>query len=293
MIYCIGETVLDIIFKNSQPQTAKVGGSALNTAVSLATLGNNVSFISELGSDHVGDMCCDFLHSRAIDISFVQRHNERQTAIALAFLNEANNAEYQFYKDETPECDCEIPQLCATDMLHIASSFAIKPRSRKFLQNIFSAARNSGATVFYDPNMRALLQKNSAEYEAVFENFTHSQIVRVSNDDCLNIWGHCNTELIYSELQTFGVKLFVCTYSSEKVEVFTAHGCQTFGVPPIQTLSTVGAGDTFNAGLLHCLNSAQQEIAKLSPEFYNLAIPFAIHCAAQVCCSFDNYLLDF
>jgi len=300
MIYCIGETVLDIIFKNSQPQTAKVGGSALNTAVSLATLGNNVSFISELGSDHVGDMCCDFLHSRAIDISFVQRHNERQTAIALAFLNEANNAEYQFYKDETPECDCEIPQLCATDMLHIASSFAIKPRSRKFLQNIFSAARNSGATVFYDPNMRAPLQKNSAEYKAVFENFTHAHIVRASDDDCVNIWGHCNTEQIYKELtslrasplRSMGVQLFVCTYSCEKVEVFTAHGCQTFSVPPIQTLSTVGAGDTFNAGLLHCLNSTQQSIETLPQEFYNQAIPFAIRCAAQVCCSFDNYLLE-
>jgi len=293
MIYCTGETVLDIIFKNSQPQTAKVGGSALNTAVSLATLGNEVSFVSELGNDTIGDMCCEFLRNRAIDISFVQRHNERQTTIALAFLNEANNAEYQFYKDETPECDCEIPHFCAADMLHIASSFAIKPRSRKFLQNIFSAAKTAGATIFYDPNMRAPLQKNSAEHDAVFENFTHAHTVRVSNDDCMNIWGHCNTELIFSELQTLGVKLFVCTYSSEKVEVFTLHGSQTFGVPPIQTLSTVGAGDTFNAGLLHCLNSAQQSIETLPPEFYNQAIPFAVCCAARVCCSYDNYLLDF
>lgn len=292
MIYCTGETVLDIIFKNAQPQTAKVGGSALNTAVSLATLGNKVSFISELGDDRVGDMCCEFLHSRAIDISFVQRHNQRQTAIALAFLDEQNNAAYEFYKNETPECGCNIPHLSSGDMVLVASSFAIKPRSRKCIKNICSAAQNSGATIFYDPNMRAPLQKNSAEYEAVFENFAYARIVRVSDDDCMNIWGHCNTQRIYQELQIMGVQLFVCTYSSEKVEVFTAHGCQTFGVPPVQTLSTVGAGDTFNAGLLHCLNSSQQEITTLPESFYNHAIPFAIRCAAQVCRSFDNYLIN-
>ncbi|MDR0941684.1 MAG: PfkB family carbohydrate kinase, partial [Bacteroidales bacterium] len=280
-----------IIFKHSQPQTAKIGGSALNTAVSLATLGNAVSFISELGSDMVGDMCCDFLRSRAIDISFVQRHNERKTALALAFLNEHNNAEYQFYKDETPECNCEIPHLCAADMVLIASSFAIKPRSREFLKQMFAAAHTNGTTIFYDPNMRAPLKKNSAEYDAVFENFAHAHIVRVSDDDCMNIWGHCNTKHIYRELHSMGVQLFVCTYSCEKVEVFTVHGCQTFDVPHVQTQSTVGAGDTFNAGLLHSLTAARQPIELLPPEFYTDAIPFAIRCAAQVCCSFDNYLL--
>ncbi|MDR1761567.1 MAG: PfkB family carbohydrate kinase [Bacteroidales bacterium] len=291
MIYCIGETVLDIVFQNSQPQTAKVGGSALNSAVSLATLGNKVSFISELGNDHVGTMCCDFLRSRAIDISYLQRHKERQTAIALAFLNEHNNATYEFYKDETPECKCTVPQLCAGDMLLVASSFAIKPHSRKFLRSIFSAAQRVGTTILYDPNMRAPLQKNTAEYDAVFENFAYAHIVRVSNDDCLNIWGHCNTEHIYSELQVMGVQLFVCTFSNEKVEVFTPHGKKNYKVPPVQTLSTVGAGDTFNAGLLHCLNARKQTIAEVPMDFYDQAIPFAIRCSAHVCCSFDNYLL--
>ncbi len=290
MIYCIGETILDIIFKNAVPQTAKIGGSALNTAVSLATLGNKVAFVSEIGGDHVGEMCCEFLSSRAIDISYVQRHCERKTAIALVFLNEQNNASYQFYKDEALECDCKIPTFCFGDILHIASSFAIKNRNRGFLHSIFSSAKIAGATIFYDPNMRMQLHKNTAEYDAVFENFAQAHIVRVSNDDCYNIWGHCNTEIIYKELQLLGVQCFVCTYSSENVEVFTVHGKQSFSVPPIQTLSTVGAGDTFNAGLLHCINSTGQVVELLTEEFYSHAIPFAVQCATQVCQSFDNYL---
>lgn len=291
MIYSIGETVLDIIFKNSQPQTAKVGGSALNTAISLATLGNQVSFVSEIGADYVGNICCDFLTKHKVDISFVHRYEERKTSIAMAFLNEQNNASYQFYKDETPECKCKIPSFCAGDIVHIASSFAINSRNKKFLQRLLLEASKAGAIVFYDPNMRKQLQKNTEEYKAVFENFSHARIVRLSDDDCENIWGHCQTSLIYEELRNLGVQIFVCTYSSKKVEVFSISGNQTFAVLAIETLSTVGAGDTFNAGLLHCINAASQSIELLPPDFFQKTIPFAIHCAAQVCCSYDNYLL--
>jgi fructokinase len=289
----VGETVLDIIFKQAQPHTVRVGGSALNTAVSLATLGNALSFISEIGSDHVGDMCIDFLQSRGIDISLLQRYESRQTAIALAFLNEENNASYQFYKDETPQCECSVPQFRRGDFVLVASSFALKERNRAFLQNLFFAAHQSGATIFYDPNMRRAMHPHLPEYRAFRENCENATIVRCSDDDCVHIWGHCNTALIYKELQICGVQLFVCTYSSEKVEVFAPSGTYSFNVSKIPTVSTVGAGDTFNAALLHSIHAAHTDIRELSEGFYAQALPFAIHCAGRVCQSFDNYLLDF
>jgi len=55
-VYTIGETVLDIIFKNNQPVSAKAGGSVLNSSVSLGRLGVDVYFISDYGSDEVGAM---------------------------------------------------------------------------------------------------------------------------------------------------------------------------------------------------------------------------------------------
>ena len=64
--YTIGETVIDLIFKNMQPQAAKVGGSALNTSVSLGRLGNRVSFISEIGTDELGDWCKRFLADNGV-----------------------------------------------------------------------------------------------------------------------------------------------------------------------------------------------------------------------------------
>ena len=57
----IGETILDIIFKNNRPHAAVPGGSTFNGLISLGRLEVPVSFISELGNDRVGDFIRDFM----------------------------------------------------------------------------------------------------------------------------------------------------------------------------------------------------------------------------------------
>ena len=64
-------------------------------------------------------------------------------------------------------------------------------------------------------------------------------------------------------------------------------------VPKITTVSTIGAGDTFNAGVLHNLNCqsiTKKNIDSLTQSFWDEAIPFAISCAGNVCQSIDNYI---
>ena len=60
----IGETILDIIFRNNRPHTAVPGGSTFNGLISLGRLGVPVSFISEVGNDHVGDIIRDFMKEK-------------------------------------------------------------------------------------------------------------------------------------------------------------------------------------------------------------------------------------
>ena len=60
-VFGIGETILDIIFRNDQPQKAVPGGSVFNGLISLGRLNVPVSFISELGNNRVGDMIRDFM----------------------------------------------------------------------------------------------------------------------------------------------------------------------------------------------------------------------------------------
>ena len=57
----IGETVLDIIFRNEQPISAIPGGSTFNAIISLGRSGIETGFISETGNDRVGRNIIQFL----------------------------------------------------------------------------------------------------------------------------------------------------------------------------------------------------------------------------------------
>jgi fructokinase len=101
-IFGLGETVLDIIFKNHHPVASRPGGSAFNSLVSLARAGHDVSLISEIGKDKVGESIVRFLKDNHVNIEWLHRFVAGKTPVSLAFLDDENNAHYQVYK-EFPE----------------------------------------------------------------------------------------------------------------------------------------------------------------------------------------------
>ena len=90
----IGETILDILFKNGQPTAAIPGGSVFNGLASLGKMGVNVSFISEVGNDKVGDIILAFMKENGISSQYVSRFPDGKSPVSLAFLDEKNDAEY-------------------------------------------------------------------------------------------------------------------------------------------------------------------------------------------------------
>ena len=83
----IGETVLDILFKNDQPQKAVPGGSTFNSIVSLGRAGVDCAMVTEVGGDHVGDIICNFLVDNGVSAEYVCRHEQNKSHITLAFGN--------------------------------------------------------------------------------------------------------------------------------------------------------------------------------------------------------------
>ena len=128
----IGETILDIIFKNEQPTAAVPGGSVFNGIVSLGRLGLNVSMITETGNDRVGSIIKRFMHDNGVDDSCVCVYEDGRTAISLAYLNERNDAEYSFYKDyPKARLDVEWPDIQKDDIIMMGSYFVLNPVDRK------------------------------------------------------------------------------------------------------------------------------------------------------------------
>lgn len=104
----IGETILDIIFRNNQPSHAVPGGSTFNTLISLGRLGVPATFISEIGKDTVGDIIIDFMKKNGVCTENLDIFCEGKTPISLAFLDENNEADTcsttSFPKKDSTSC---------------------------------------------------------------------------------------------------------------------------------------------------------------------------------------------
>ena len=151
----IGETILDIIFKDDQPHAAVPGGSVFNGLISLGRLGVPVLFISETGNDYVGDLIRRFMEQNHISTEFVDRFPDGKSPISLAFLDEQNNANYTFYKNYPKQrLEVPLPPIEEDDIFVFGSYYALNPVLRPRIVEFLQYARERGAIVYYDPNFR-------------------------------------------------------------------------------------------------------------------------------------------
>ena len=248
----IGETVLDILFKNDQPQKAVPGGSTFNSIVSLGRAGVPCAMVTQTGSDHIGDIICDFLRKNGVSDEFVCRHPNTKSHITLAFLNEHNDAQYEFYKDHaTAILDNQLPRITINDIVLFGSFFAINPVIRPVVGKLLRDAHQAGAWLYYDVNFR---KNHIADLPDVLpnieENMRFASIVRGSMEDFEYLFGLQDADAIYERVGQY-CKTLILTDGARSIRVYTSDGCETYPVAQIETVSTVGAGDNFNAGYIY------------------------------------------
>ena len=144
----IGETILDIIFRNNQPSHAVPGGSTFNTLISLGRLGVPATFISEIGKDTVGDIIIDFMKKNGVCTENLDIFCEGKTPISLAFLDENNEARYMFY-NQFPEERLNFvwPRIEKDDIIIFGSYFALNPALRKKVCELVEFAKERKAII--------------------------------------------------------------------------------------------------------------------------------------------------
>ncbi len=295
-IFGIGETVLDVIFKEGQPQAAKAGGSVLNSVVSMGRMGLPVSFISEYGADDVGDIIDSFLNKNGVNTSSVHRYEDGKTTLALAFLNERNDAHYSFYKDyPSRRLNIEFPHLQQDDILQFGSFYAIWPEIRTQIRKFVQASHDSGALVVYDPNFRkSHLDKLSALKPLIIENMRMAGLVRASDEDFRNIFRVNSPDEAWDIVRNY-CNCLVYTASTEGVYVRTGSFSGRFPVKSIMPVSTIGAGDNFNAGMITSIyrnGIGRDQLAMTGQKEWTSIIETAVNFATHVCLSYENYISE-
>lgn len=293
-IYGIGETVFDIIFKNGQPQAAKPGGAMLNSVVSLGRIGLPASFISEYGKDNVGLLIDEFLHENGVGTEYVDHFTDGKTGLALAFLNERNDASYTFYKNYPEKrLDIEMPELRKDDIIICGSIYAITPEIREKFKAFTGSAKKNGAILIYDPNFRPTHSSDLAVLiPLMIENMQAAAIVRGSDEDFRNIFGANSPDEAWRVVNRY-CNCLVYTANAEGVFVRTTGFAGEFPVNRIKPISTIGAGDNFNAGMMAALymnEITRNQLETMGEEEWANVISLGVEFATDVCMSYDNYI---
>ena len=289
----IGETILDIIFKNEQPTAAVPGGSTFNGIISLGRLGVPVTMITETGNDKVGGIIKRFMKENGVDDSCVCMYEDGRTAISLAYLNERNDAEYTFYKDyPKARLDVEWPTVNKDDIVMMGSYFVLNPVLRSKVKEFLDYATQQEALIYYDINFRSSHASEAIKlYSTILENFEYASIVRGSTEDFQNMFRLSDPEQAYKREVSFHCKQMLCTDADGEISLFSPSVTKTYKVNKIETVSTIGAGDNFNAGIIFGLlqeGVGRDDIASLSEEQWGRIIAHGMAFAAEVCQSFNN-----
>jgi len=291
-VYTLGESLLDIIFEPDRPCRSVPGGSLLNTAISAARLGLETELITELFHDEPGNQIRDFLAKNHVGTHWGIEHNGYKTPLAIASLDKQKKAQYTFYHDY-PEMISEfrIPGFMEGDLLIFGSGFALKPNRRTLVKPLCESAAASGALLIYDPNIRHGCSSPHT-MELFRENIAYSHILKGSDEDFTHLFGTKDPGLIYAEVKDL-CQVLVITSGNQPVTLCLPGSTRFFPVPELQPVSTIGAGDTFTAGIAYGLIThgiTAGKMPDLPLSAWESIIRYGIQCSSACCLSDENYI---
>ena len=252
---------------------------------------------TQMGKDNVAEIITGFMRRNNVETTHAICVEGRQSTISLAMLDSRNDARYEFFRDsampkfQTPDIEFE-----PGDILLFGSFFAISPATRLQVRELVARARSQGAIIYYDINFRKGPHGNSPHIkEYIEENCALSTIVRGSSEDIGNIYGECTAAEAYRDHISSLCSNFICTKGADSTEVFSPGLHATYPVHKIETLSTIGAGDNFNAGVVYTLSQlpacgATPAALTLGKEEWDKIVTTAHLFSAEVCQSYENYV---
>ena len=260
MILCCGEALIDMLPRTStagEPAFSPyAGGAVFNTAIALGRLGVPAGFFSGLSSDLFGIQLKEALAASHVDTAYAHV-SPRPTTLAFVRLDDGQ-ATYTFYDENTAGrmlTGDDLPALGddVEAMLFGAISLISEPAGSAY-EELMSRERQS-RVMMLDPNIRPNFIPDKARHlRRIRAMMAMADIVKLSDEDL--DWfegGGPHEDTIRSWLER-GPKLIVVTHGSRGAVGYTKDHTVSVVPEKATVVDTVGAGDTFNAGLLASLH---------------------------------------
>ncbi|TWP37422.1 carbohydrate kinase family protein [Leekyejoonella antrihumi] len=250
----VGESLVDIVHRPGLPPAEHVGGSPLNVAVGLARLGHPVELSTYLARDAHGQAILDHLRVDGVALTTGSTTADH-TPTATATLDEDSSATYEF------DLMWDLPYRMPTDFDHFHTgsiAAALQPGAERVRDWMLSA--RAQATTSFDPNVRPTLIGSAADNRAVLEQLIGlADVVKASDEDISWLYGGAApVDQILPLWARLGPSVVVATRGGNGALVHLTATGETIELPgrTVELVDTVGAGDSFQSGLISGLLDA-------------------------------------
>lgn len=260
MILCCGEALIDMLPRQTaegEPAFAPYpGGAVFNTAIALGRLGAPAGFFSGLSSDMFGIRLREALAASKVSSGYAHV-SARPTTLAFVELKDGQ-ASYLFYDENTAGrmlTAADLPRLGAEveAMLFGAISLISEPAGGAYEE--FMRRERHRRVMMLDPNIRPnFIADRQRHLKRIRAMMAMADIVKVSDED-LDWFGETGAqeEVARGWLER-GPKLVIVTRGSRGAVAYTATQRVEVAPQAVKVVDTVGAGDTFNGGVLASLH---------------------------------------
>ncbi|WGI22303.1 carbohydrate kinase [Amylibacter sp. IMCC11727] len=263
MILCCGEALIDMIPTPTDIGTdgfvPHAGGAVFNTSIALGRLGVQVGLLTGVSNDMFGQQLTEALKASHVDASHVIR-SDRPTTLAFVRLQDGH-ATYSFFDENSAGRMLgldDLPQISedVSSLYFGGISLACEPGAKTYAALL--AREGQSRAVMIDPNIRPQFIEDVDIYRTRLQGMmAQADIVKVSDED-LNwmVEGPQGLTAKVQWLQKLGSSVVILTRGSEGATGFLSDGTEvTVPAQRVKIVDTVGAGDTFNAGVLAKLSA--------------------------------------
>lgn len=290
MILCCGEALIDFLPRTG-PDGATLyqpfnGGSVYNTAIALGRLGLRTGLFTGLSTDFFGDMLRDGLAASHVDLRYIKTWDRSCTLAFVKFQD--GHARYSIFDDNSAGrmlASKDLPRLDkSVTALHFGSISLIADPGGATLEAL-QAREAKSRVITLDPNIRPGMIKQRRQHLARLKRMiARADILKISDEDVVWMTGKSDIAAAARKWLKAGAKIVVVTKGGDGVEAFTPRDRIAQPAAKVKVADTVGAGDTFTAGLLAALQAAKQldktRLARIGSGDLAAALAFAVRAAA-------------
>jgi fructokinase len=269
----IGEALVDVVDRPGG-RVEHPGGSPMNVAVGLARLGVTTRLVCAVGDDDRGHVIRAHVGASgvAVDATGIDR-----TSTAVATIDDEGAATYAFDLDWQLD-DVDVP--AGTPLLHTGSIGAVlQPGADRVLAAVRS--RPPGTLVSLDPNVRpSITPDRDAVLAALRLLFAEADVVKLSDEDAAWLWPGRSVDAVLDGLLADGVALASVTLGGAGCAIASQVARARYTAPAVDVADTIGAGDSFMAGLLAGVLEAGRTPRDADEDELGRLASLALACAA-------------